>query len=201
MVPVSAPRGLAAALLASVLAVSLAFLATGCGERVPDPAPEIPPAVQPAAGTETEPPPATDAAVTLYMVSAGENLMGIQRSVPAGPDMARTAMEQLLRGMTASDRETWPALSTAIPAGSRLLGLSVEDGVARVDLSSEFASGGGSFSVIARLAQVTNTLCVVPGVDAVEFWLEGERVEVFSSEGLILEGPQRPEDFDVPVDA
>lgn len=147
-------------------------------------------------------PPAVETTVKIYMVSAGENLLGIERDVPAGGDAARTAMEQLLLGLTPQEAETWPALSTAIPQGSRLLGLSVdEDGIARVDLSSEFASGGGSFSVIARLAQVTHTLCGVPGVEAVEFWLEGEPVEVFSSEGLLLDGPQRPEDFDLPVDA
>src|SRR5690606_35283550 len=61
--------------------------------------------------------------------------------------------------------------------------------IATVDLSAEFESGGGSFSVMARLAQVVFTLTQFPTVDTVQFLLEGEPVEVFSGEGVILDGP------------
>lgn len=175
-----------------------AVLLSGCRAAEPDPNLEPPP---PAAEEIVPPAPAEASEASLYWVSAGENLLGVAREVPASDEPARTAMEQLLLGPTPGELTTWPAISTAIPEGTRLLGLSVEDGVAVVDLSGEFASGGGSFSVIARLAQVTHTLCGVPGIEAVEFWLDGEPVGVFSSEGLILDGPQVPEDFDVPVDA
>jgi spore germination protein GerM len=75
--------------------------------------------------------------------------------------------------------------------------------VAKVDLSREFASGGGTFSVTARLAQVVYTLTQFPTVDAVEFYIEGVRSEVFSSEGIVLDRPQRFEDYDdlLPIDA
>ena len=93
--------------------------------------------------------------------------------------------------------------STAIPRDTRLLGITVKDGVARVDLSREFESGGGTFSMTARLAQVVYTLEQFPTVDAVEFYIEGVKVEMFSSEGLILDGPQTLDDYDelLPIDA
>jgi hypothetical protein len=70
-----------------------------------------------------------------------------------------------------------------------LLGLSVENGIATVDLSSEFESGGGSMSVFVRLGQVIYTLTQFPTVETVAFEIEGQPVTVFSSEGIVLDGP------------
>lgn len=153
-----------------------------------------------------KPPAATTPAtleVTLYWVSAGENALGVKRTVPYTKAVATATMKELIAGPTAAELKTWPAISSAIPAGTKLLGISVSGGVAKVDLSREFESGGGTFGVTARLAQVVYTLEQFPTVDAVEFYIEGKRVEVFSSEGIMLDGPQRLDDFDglLPIDA
>lgn len=52
-----------------------------------------------------------------------------------------------------------------------------------------FASGGGSFSVRGRLAQVVYTLTQFATVTRVSFKLDGQPVTVFSSEGIILDTP------------
>jgi hypothetical protein len=80
-----------------------------------------------------------------------------------------------------------PAMFTAIPDGSRLLGISIENGIATVNLSREFESGGGSASIFARLAQVTFTLTQFSSVKSVLFELDGKPVSLFSGEGLILD--------------
>ena len=80
-------------------------------------------------------------------------------------------------------------MSSAVPAGTRLLGLTVANGVATVDLSSEFESGGGSASAIIRLGQVVFTLTQFPTVNSVLFQIEGKTVTVFGSEGIVLDGP------------
>ena len=84
---------------------------------------------------------------------------------------------------------------TAVPEGSTLHSVSLDGSTAVVELSEEFASGGGSFSVIARLAQLTFTLTALDGVDAVLLVEDGDPVEVFSSEGLVLDGPMVRDDF------
>jgi spore germination protein GerM len=157
-------------------------------------------------GSSTEAPvsnPPSTITLRLYWVSAGENALGVERTVPYTRAVATVAMTELLAGPTAAEKTIWPAIDTAIPAGTKLLGVTVANRVAKVDLSGEFASGGGTFSVTARLAQVVYTLTQFPTVDAVEFYLNGARVDVFSSEGLILDGPQRLEDYDalLPIDA
>lgn len=141
--------------------------------------------------------------VRLYWVEAGENALGIERTLPYTQAVATAALDALLAGPTAQEQTTWPAISTAIPAGTKLNGVTVADGIAKVDLSSEFESGGGTFSVTARLAQVVYTLDQFPTVDAVEFYIDGVKVEMFSGEGLILDGPQTFDDYDdlLPIDA
>ena len=67
-------------------------------------------------------------------------------------------------------------MSSAIPAGTRLLGLTIKDGVATVDLSSEFESGGGSASATIRLGQVVYTLTQFPTVKSVVFQIDGRTV-------------------------
>ena len=72
-------------------------------------------------------------------------------------------MEDLLAGP--NPLEARAGVTTVIPAGTRLLGLTISKGVATVDLSSEFESGGGSASMFARLAQVACTLDQFPTLD------------------------------------
>jgi germination protein M len=103
-------------------------------------------------------------------------------------------MEDLLAGPT--PLEASAGVSTVIPAGTRLLGLTVSKGVATVDLSSEFESGGGSASMSARLAQVACTLDQFPTVKGVSFELDGQLVDVFSGEGIVLDHPVRCRDYE-----
>jgi hypothetical protein len=109
--------------------------------------------------------------------------------VPKSPAVARSAVELLLAGPP-------PGLATAIPAGTRLRGLSIADGIATVDLSREFESGGGSASMLGRLAEVVYTLTQFPSVTGVTFEIEGERVTTLGGEGVTLDRPQTRADYE-----
>jgi len=100
-----------------------------------------------------------------------------------------------LAGPTTDEVTGTPSMSTAVPTGTTLRAIDVTNGIATVDLSSSFDDGGGSFSMFARLAQVVFTLTRLEEVDAVSFVIEGTPVEVFSSEGIELDGPQTREDY------
>jgi germination protein M len=159
-------------------------------------------------GTETAPPPTETGSGTsvesgsgaasgvLYQVwlVRGESLFVTWRERAGTPRVGTAAMEDLLAGPT--PLEARAGVTTVIPAGTRLLGLTVSKGVATVDLSSEFESGGGSASMSARLAQVACTLDQFPTVKGVSFELDGQPVDVFSGEGIVLDHPVRCRDYE-----
>ena len=120
--------------------------------------------------------------------------MPVLREVPKTAQAATAAMTGLLAGPTA-DESGDRTITSAVPAGTRLLGISIKNGVATVDLSTEFDSGGGSASMQYRLAQVVYTLTQFSTVKSVVFKIEGETVTVFGSEGIVLDGPVGRADY------
>ena len=125
----------------------------------------------------------------------GPFLVSVYREIPQTEQVAGAAMDALIAGPTADEQASVPALSSAIPADTMLLGIAIADGLATVDLSREFEAGGGTFSMAARLAQVVFTLTQFPTVSEVEFHLDGEAVTIFSSEGIIMDHPVGREDY------
>jgi spore germination protein GerM len=122
----------------------------------------------------------------------GEHGVAVHRSAPAAAP-ARAAVQALLAGPRVTERRH--RLSSAVPAGTRLLGLAVRARVAAVDLSSRFSSGGGSLSMYERLAQLVFTLTAVRGIDRVTLKVDGRVVRVFSGEGLMLRQPLARSDY------
>ncbi len=108
----------------------------------------------------------------------------------AGATTPRAALGALLAGppSLAANPLASPALSSAIPVGTRLLGLSIAGATARIDLSAGYAAGGGSTAMLARLAQVVYTATQFPGITRVAFELDGEPVQTFSAEGIAVGG-------------
>ena len=186
--------------------VALALLAAACGGNSdnPDAAGSTPPGDETPSTTpsETESPasngePGEDtdkkSSYEVWFLDPQARFLRVAfRSQDSTPRIGAAALESLFSGPVDGDGKS----STAIPEGSRLLGLTIEDGVATADLSPEFESGGGSASMIGRLAQVVFTLTQFPTVDGVDFMIEGRPVDVFSSEGIVLDQPQTRGDFE-----
>ncbi len=131
--------------------------------------------------------------VSVYFMR-GDHLAAARRAIPRTPQIGRAALEALLAGPTAEEQSI--GFTSAIPPGTRLLGLTIENGIATVDLSGQFAEGGGSFSMMARVAQVIFTLTQFPSVQAVLFQLDGQPVEALGGEGLMLDEPLGRDDFE-----
>ena len=131
--------------------------------------------------------------VSVYLLR-GETLGVAHRKVPASDAVATAAMNALLEGPNA--REKAAGLITTIPAGTTLNEVTIEDGTARVDLSGEFATGGGSLSMQARVAQVVYTLTQFKTVKRVDFWIDGGLVETLGGEGIDLSAGQTRADWE-----
>jgi hypothetical protein len=120
-------------------------------------------------------------------------LAPVLRVVPETKAVASAAVRQLLGGPQGDEVNASPAFYTTIPDGARLLGLSIDGGVATINLSREFASGGGGESIRGRLAQVVYTLTQFSTVDAVTFQLDGQPTS--SLGGVDLSKPVGRDDF------
>lgn len=178
------------------LLIAVATLA-GCAEDDDPIAPSSEPTrSSPASpGTETPTPetsPAREIALDVWL-TAGESLRPVRRNVQGTSAVARAAVEMLLGGPTS--REDGLKIASEVPAGVDLLDISISDGVATVDLSGSFDDGGGSATMRMRLAQLIYTVTQFDTVSGMLLRLDGEPVDTFSSEGIVISEPQRRKGF------
>jgi len=154
-----------------------------------------PPAASPSASSTASTPtthPAT-LLISLYFMR-GQFIGTSQRTIPWTQATATAALRALLAGPNSTEKAA--GLTTAIPIGTALRGIVVRDGLATVDLTKAYESGGGTLSMTARLAQVVYTLTQFPTVKGVTFKVEGKAVRVFGGEGIVLDHPQKRSDYE-----
>jgi germination protein M len=180
-----------------ILLLAVALAATACSDG-DDPGP----AAASATPSETAPsaPPATPTPATvtqpvrLWLTLEEFTGLTVRHAEVTPPRFATAAVTELLKGPTGSEASNgW---GTAIPPGSRLLGIDLANGVATVDLSREFESGGGSLSARMRLAQLVYTLTEFQTVQSVALEIEGQPATTFSSEGIVIDGPMTRDEFE-----
>ncbi|HEY4607486.1 MAG TPA: GerMN domain-containing protein [Acidimicrobiia bacterium] len=161
-----------------------------------------PTTTKPPATTTTTLPPADVAVVPYFYVDEaghenrqGPFLLPVTRDVSATRAVARAAMEQLLAGPSDGEKDGVPSISTLIPDDVRLLGLTITDGIATVDLSAAFEATDDSAVVAQRVAQVVFTLSRFPTVQEVLFLQDGAAIKVPIGNGQIVDRPVNIGDF------
>jgi germination protein M len=189
--------------LSVILAGLLGVIVASCGSGGAESAGPVPTGAPRADGdstvtVETDPgsdttPETTSSTPLQVWFHRGEQLFVTTRAVEPTPRVGAAALEGLLAGPT--EEERLEGIQTQVPEGTELLGLSISDGVATVDLTSEFESGGGSASMSMRLAQVVFTLTQFPTVKGVQFALDGEPIEVLGGEGIVIDQPLTRKDY------
>jgi hypothetical protein len=193
--------------LIALLVVVAAFALAGCGiSRSQSASPAASPAVSaspsatpsaasPSASPATSPSATPDArtVVSAYFLR-GQFVGTAHRSVGETDAPAEAALRELLVGPTAEERAA--GLHTQIPAGTRLLGLAIRDGLATVDLSGEFAAGVDPREDRGRLAQVVYTLTRFPAVTGVRFRIDGSPLVFRNGEGAAQTRPQTRGSFE-----
>jgi spore germination protein GerM len=143
---------------------------------------------------------------TYWLKLEGEKIHLIPQkiAVKAGvsPEVAlKQAFNYLLTTPQINETKT---LTTTIPADTKLLNLEFKDNEIHVNLSKEFTEGGGSTSMIYRVAQVVYTASSIKPNAKIYLLVEGELLNEnypLGGEGLILTQPvtrqQLVEDFSI----
>jgi hypothetical protein len=155
--------------------------------------PTNPPTTLPTETTVAVTVPAVTGTYNVYVFSAGSptpigdpGLVALRRqsefaSQPSVTDLASEAIRSLITGSVAAP------YSSEVPAGLTDYTVTLDGSTLIVDLPSAFESGGGSFSMFGRITQLVFTATQFPEVDGVTLLLDGQPVESFSGEGLILD--------------
>lgn len=195
-------RSMAAITVTAALVVSM----SACGGDDATSDSTIPPAADtttaptdPAPGPDpTEPtgPPAVDAIPVAVFMHLDEQVAPVRRHLDdLSSGVLGGTLEAWLAGPT--PEEITAGYTSTVPAGTRLLASSFTDGVVTVDLSGQFASGGGTASVLGRLAELVMTASTsVMVLDGIELRIDGEPVSLFSSEGIEIDGLLTIDDVD-----
>ena len=118
----------------------------------------------------------------------------VVNTAATSPKLALTeALEKLLTQSSAFDP------TTTIPAQTRLLDLDISKDGVHIDLSPEFTQGGGSSSMIYRVAQVIYTATSIDSQTPVFLSIEGRALNdnyPLGGEGLTLEYPVTRQQFE-----
>jgi spore germination protein GerM len=135
----------------------------------------------------------------VYWLRSNQNKLSlVAKSLPpnksgAKPQQVLTiAVQNLLSAKPRDD------LSSTIPKGTKLLSLQVRSDGVHVDLSPEFRSGGGSTSMIYRVAQVIYTSTSLDPNQKVFISVGGQSIDdrhPLGGEGLILQQPTTRSQF------
>ncbi|MDE5898280.1 MAG: GerMN domain-containing protein [Treponemataceae bacterium] len=148
------------------------------------------PAVPPAAASE--PPRAQQMEVSLYFVvidsdgTVSRKLF--KRAMPKSNAPLTDAINALIDGPLPSEKSKNGM--SLIPAGTKLLGASVKDGVATLNFNENFEFNSvGVEGYIAQLMQIVYTATEFPTVKSVQFLIEGVKKEYLGSEGQWIGSP------------
>lgn len=113
--------------------------------------------------------------LTLYFIdSSGSKLTAEQRKVAKVTGVARSSMEELIKGPKQA------GLKPALPASTRLLDINVKpDGLAIVDFSGDLIKDLPASATSEKLAvySIVNTLTQFPTVQKVELRVDGKKVD------------------------
>ncbi|MDK2821146.1 MAG: hypothetical protein PWP31_1111 [Clostridia bacterium] len=159
--------------LLTILIMLLIFtvVMSGCGKEAVDSAPSGENTGQ----LETTKPAPTKTKVTLYFSDQQSMyLIPEEREVlKADEGLEEVVIRELIKGPQKEN------LVKTIPEGTELLSTSVIDNVVYVSFSNEFKSRhwGGTAGENMTIYSVVNSLCKLPGIEKVQFLLEGEKVE------------------------
>jgi spore germination protein GerM len=137
--------------------------------------------------TTTAPAPPFTVPVLIYLVSStGQNLVSSQRLV-APPAQLSAVLDALLAGPTAGEAAL--GTQTAISSGVRVLGASVNDGVATVNFNSAFGEISGPQQILAVAQVVFTVTSQLSPETGVTFEIGGTPTNVPIATGAQVPGP------------
>lgn len=129
--------------------------------------------------------PVQKAKVNLCFVYVDSDGTVVRKIVPREIEKSKAPLTNTIKALLEGPSENDKNCMSLIPAGTKLLGASVKNGIATLNFSQEFEFGGISAdSYRAQLMQIVFTATEFSTVESVQFLIEGQRKEYMGSEEL-----------------
>ena len=167
------------------LLVMVAVSLSGCNWFGPKPV--LPPGQQ-------APIAADEVAVFFSKYQGNQSIVeAVIRKIPeaAKAEPLKFALTELLKGPTAEEKTQ--GFYTEIPKGTQLLAITQDPKVLTINLSSPFATGGGSTSVTQRLEELKRTVKAIDTQHEITVQVDGKPLELLGGEGLQVPGTMQSE--------
>jgi hypothetical protein len=104
-------------------------------------------------------------------------VIAVEREIVKTEAVARAALEELLQGPTATEKDL--GFTTTLNAGIKIQKLTIENGVAKVDFDEQLEKGvGGSCWVMAIRAQINETLKQFTTIKSVIISIDGRTEDI-----------------------
>lgn len=107
-------------------------------------------------------------------------------------ELAQHQIDALIAGPAESEI----GLSTTIPSTAVPIAIGFGAEELTVDFPSALGEGGGTSMMFGRLHQLHYTLTETAEVNNVLLFIDGERIDTFSTEGIIIENPWQRSEHD-----
>ncbi|HHU64402.1 MAG TPA: GerMN domain-containing protein [Clostridiales bacterium] len=113
----------------------------------------------------------------LYYQDAEGYLVPVMRKIPWQEGIGKAAVTALIDEPAVREDAQAMGLYPTIPAGAEILGLTIKDGLAKIDFNEEAFECQNALEESNIINSVVNTLCEFPAVDEVQFLVEGRQLD------------------------
>ena len=155
----------------------LCFLASGCSTPKTEEKPVTPPVVK-------------EQSFVVYRVT-GEGQGYLVPEKHTIKDNGKPVAENALRTLVEAKPQDVKS-ANIFPEGTKLIGLSVKDGIASADFSKELKKiGGGSYTELMVTGSIANTLTEFPEIKKVQIMIEGRKIATLNGHMDLLDPLER----------
>lgn len=192
--------------LAKLIAIASAVLLVGGGAAwlakkslepatVQQPVKEVPAPIE--VQPETPPAPTTEEQQIeiAWLDTSGSNVKLAAKTVEVEKSQSKEQALKIAFAELFSGPSDEAQYTTTIPEETKLLGLETTAEGVKVNLSSEFTSGGGSAAMSSRLAQVLYTASSLDKSTPVWISVDGKPLENLGGEGITVSQPMTLDEF------
>lgn len=128
----------------------------------------------------------------LYFERASR-VLPVVRRVQEALTQEESTIRALIAGPSRDERSH--GVTTAIPSSTRLLGVTVGDGIATVNVSEEFQEPNPPERIQVRIAQIVYTLTRLASINALLFQVDGQPIDIVTNSGGPVSRPVTRADF------